>query len=256
MTTNIPLGNQTHQVLADLGLSQRQQLVYLALLTLGRASVQSIAAHADVERTSLYQVLQSLERLGLVGQQIVGKKRLFVAQDPEQLRTLLGRKQAALSEVLPEIKALWTASDVRPRVRYYEGIEGMRTVIDDTLTAPDGQLQGILSTEDLFATVGQRWMDKYVQRRIKAGIHLRVLRSPQKEVGEQWPTSQRDKRALRYTPDGMVFSMTMYVYGTKVALLSTRQENFGMLIESDEFATHQRNLFQALWQISRPTQTS
>ncbi len=46
----------------------------------------------------------------------------------------------------------------------------------------------------------------------------------------------------------------MYVYGNKVALLSTRQENFGMIIESDEFATHQRQLFEALWQISSPVE--
>lgn len=238
--------------LSQFGLSDRQQAIYLALLEVGAGSVATIAAQAKVERTGVYGALESLERLGLVAKQRVGTKQQWIAQNPKQLESILRQRQHTIKEVLPELQALWKTTDVRPRFQYFEGIDGMRTVLEDTLTTPNRELYGILSAEDLFATVGQRWMDQYVKRRIKGKIHLRVMRSPQKEVGEQWPTSTQDHRELRYTPEGMVFSMTMYVYGNKVVLLSTRQENFGMIIESDEFATQQRFLFEALWQISRP----
>lgn len=247
MTTDEQAG-----VLTQLGLNEREQAVYLALLEIGMGSAAQIAHNAELERTGVYGVLEALERLGLVGQQLVGKKRYFVAQNPQQLLTLLETRREALKAILPELKGRWRATDVRPRVRYYEGVEGMRTVLDDTLTSKDKELLGILSTEDLFTTVGQRWMDNYTKRRVKQRFHLRVVRSAQKEVGERWPTSAQEHRELRYTPEGMVFSMTMYVYGNKVALLSTRQENFGMIIESDELATHQHHLFEALWQISTP----
>jgi len=125
-------------------------------------------------------------------------------------------------------------------------------VIEDTLNSPDKQLKGILSAEDLFETLGERWMENYTQQRIKNGLSLKVIRSKAKEVGERWPTSKKDNRELRYTPSNMVFSMTMYVYGNKVALLSTRNENYGMIIEPDEFSTQQKQLFEALWQISQP----
>lgn len=237
--------------LTQLNFDPREQAIYLALLKLGTASVQEIAETASVERTGIYAILERFIAQGLVTETIVGKKRRFVAQDPKRLTELLREKQAALTEILPELQAIWTASDVRPRVRYYQGTEGMRSVIEDTIAGPKQELLGILSAEDLFATLGERWMENYTKQRVKQGFSLRVVRSEQKEVGERWPTSTKERRELRYAPPAMIFSMTMYIYGNKVAMLSTRHENFGMIIESDEFATHQRNLFEALWQVSR-----
>lgn len=240
-------------VLAQLHFDSREQAIYLALLKLGSASVAEIAETAGVERTGVYQVLERFIDQGLVTETIVGKKRRFVAQDPKRLTELLREKETALTEVLPELQALWATTDLRPRMRYYQGAEGMRTVIEDTIAGAKGELLGILSAEDLFATLGERWFENYTRERIKRGFSLRVVRSQQKEVGERWPTSAKERRELRYTPEKMIFSMTMYIYGNKVAILSTRHENFGLIIESDEFATHQHNLFEALWQVSTPT---
>ncbi len=151
--------------LAQVGLTDRQQAVYLALLEIGMGSAAQIAHNAGLERTSIYAVLDSLTSLGLIGEQMVGKKRRFVAYNPNRLRNLLKERQRLLQEMLPDLQALWTATDVRPRVRYYEGVTGMRTVLEDTLTSPAKELLGILSAADLFNTVGAQWMERYTQRR-------------------------------------------------------------------------------------------
>ncbi len=239
--------------LTDIGLDERAQKVYLALLELGVDSVQNIAKKAAVERTGVYGVLVELIRLGLVSETKVGKKRAFVAENPARLSQLAAERQKAVEGMLPALQSLWQATDVRPRMRYYEGREGMRSVIEDTLTAPDKQLLGILSAEDLYAAVGERWFEDYTKRRIKENFSLRVVRTQAKDLGERWPSSTTAKRELRYAPDGMVFSMTIYIYGNKVAILSTRKENFALVIESDEYAQTQRLLFEALWQISTKT---
>ncbi|GEM_PF-3348417 len=44
--------------------------------------------------------------------------------------------------------------------------------------------------------------------------------------------------------------MTTYLYDSKVGLISTQKENFGMIIESKEFYQTMNNLFESLWQIS------
>jgi sugar-specific transcriptional regulator TrmB len=251
MTTNF-----INQALKQIGLDERQQKVYLALLEIGLGSVQEIAEKARLERTGVYGILETLIGLGLVLETMIGKKRAFQAQDPARLLELLDERRSVVSEVLPELQSLWTATDVRPRTRYFEGSEGMRTVLLDTLTSPDRRLLGILSAEDLFGAVGERWFEDYTKRRIATGFCLRVIRSKQKEVGKRWPSSAQQRREVRYAPSAMVFSMTMYIYGNKVGLLSTRRENFGLIIESDEFATHQSQLFEALWQISQPGPTT
>jgi hypothetical protein len=73
-----------------------------------------------------------------------------------------------------------------------------------------------------------------------------------KDVHPFWSNSQADLRILRYAPENFRFSMTTYVYDDKVALISSRKENFAMTIESAEFAAMQTGLFETLWAVSHP----
>lgn len=99
---------------------------------------------------------------------------------------------------------------------------------------------------------GREFMETYISRRIQAGIGLRVIRSKPKDIQEYWPTNSQSLRELRYTPQDMIFTMTMYMYDNKVSLISSAKENFGVLIESEEFNQSIQHLFEALWQISTP----
>ena len=141
----------------------------------------------------------------------------------------------------------------RPRVRFYEGVEGIKTVFNDTLSVSDKLLRSILSVEDLYKTPGRKFMDNYVQQRINKKIKLRVIRSPIKEMGETWPSSTAEYRELRYAPRDFVFPMTMYIYDKKVAIIGTAQEMFGMIMESEDFYLTQKNLFEILWDVSKIT---
>src|SRR3990167_1777538 len=162
MTTNITPLNLT-----QIGLNDRQERVYLALLELGSGSVQMIDKKAGVERTGVYGVLRKLQNLGLIGETTLGKKRAFVAENPNRLLTLQEEKLAATHAILPDLQSLWQAPDIRPAVRYYEGIEGMRTVLTDTYASGINDLSGILSMTDLDQTVGARWMDQMVKQRVR-----------------------------------------------------------------------------------------
>ena len=113
-------------------------------------------------------------------------------------------------------------------------------------------LLGILSMSDLYEVPGRAWMDDNVRRRIEAGVTLRVVRSPTRDVHPYWSDNPADLRILRYAPDDFSFSMTTYIYDDKVALISSRKENFAMTIESPEFAAMQTGLFETLWAASRP----
>jgi HTH-type transcriptional regulator, sugar sensing transcriptional regulator len=53
-----------------------------------------------------------------------------------------------------------------------------------------------------------------------------------------------------------MFSMTMLVHDDIVSIVASRRENFGLTIESHEFAVMQRNLVETLWSISTPDDDS
>jgi sugar-specific transcriptional regulator TrmB len=237
------------QVLEQIGLHETEARFYLAALELGQASVRDIAAKAGISRTNAYDVFSRLLQQRLVTQVGAAASRtmLVAAEPPDQLTELLDARRRRLEILLPELRSLHNRAGGKPRVRFYQGPEGIKVVLNDTLAARDKMLLGILSMRDLFVVPGRAWMDDLVRRRIEAGVFLRVIRSPVKDIANVWPQSAGDLRDVRFTSADFVFTMTSYIYDNKVAIISSQRENFGMTIESEEFAMMQRNLFEVFW---------
>src|SRR3989338_2635126 len=238
------------QTLAQFGFTHNQTKVYLALLELGEAKVQEIAKKARILRTTTYEVLEQLKQIGLISMYHRGNVRLYMAEPPRKLTHILESKQQAVQAALPELESLYNVGDFKPKIRYYEGLEGYKTVYEDTLTVSSKQLCGILSMQDLIDTLGETYMDNHIKQRVTARINLKVIRSESKEAKPIWQNSKEELRTLRYAPDGFVFPLTMYIYDNKVSLMSSRRENFGLIIESREFMQTQKALFEILWKAS------
>lgn len=233
------------------GLEDKKARVYLALLEMGQAKAHEIAHKAKISRPTTYDILEKLATDGLVGAYEKHKIRYYIANDPERIKRNLLDKQRSLENLLPELRSIYNSLTSKPKIAFYEGVEGIETVFEETINARNKNLRGILSMYDLFKIPGKRYMDDYVKRRVQLGYNLQVIRSRPKEVAETWPTSHEEFRELRYAPEPMVFDMTMYLYDNKVGLISTVKENFGMIIESQEYSRTMGYLFQALWQVSR-----
>lgn len=239
------------QILKDFGLGPKKSSVYLAALQVGSGTAQEIARKAGIPRTTAHEILQSLKLAGLVNFSTRGRTQIYTAEKPTKLRQILLDRQSKLERAMPELLSLYKSDGARPSVRVYEGAEGVKTVFEDTLTASNKKLYGILSMEDLYDVPGKRYMDDYVRRRISAGIQLHVLRSQVKEIEETWPTSAEELRQMRYTPKGYVFPMTVYLYDQKVALIGAEREQFGMIVESNDFYLTIKQLFDIMWEVSR-----
>jgi sugar-specific transcriptional regulator TrmB len=246
------MGIEEH--LTRIGIEGTEARFYLAALELGQAPIRQIARKAGIGRTNAYDVLARLVHRGLVTQvpRSGDRKNYVVAEDPARLVRMLDEQRTSVDAVLPELRSIYNNSTVKPRVQFYEGVEGIKHVLDDTLLCRSKRLLGILSMGDLFNVPGRAAMQDYVQRRIAAGVALKVVRSREKDVGDIWPTRTEDHRELRYAPAGMVFDMTMYIYDETVSIISSRRENFGMTIQSSELARMQAHLFMVLWRTSVP----
>ena len=213
------------RALEEFGLAKSKATVYLAALAVGSGSTQEIANKANLPRTTVHEILQRLLPMGLVGFVNKGRTRVYHAEPPEKLKNLLQEKERKLEKVLPELRSLYNISDTKPKVRFYEGIEGIKMVFEDTLTTKERLLRGILSMADLYTLPGRSFMNHYVEKRIQAGIQLHVIRSEIKDVEETWPTSDKEKRELHYAPKEMTFPMTIYLYDNKVGIIGTEKKH-------------------------------
>jgi HTH-type transcriptional regulator, sugar sensing transcriptional regulator len=240
--------------LAQIGISGKPARFYLAALEFGQAPVHELAEKAGISRTTAYDVLARLARDGLVSRLEKDGRYHVAVEDPARLVGVLDDRRRMVEALLPELRSRYNRSGVKPRIRFYEGRDGINAVLHDTLECRSKRLYGILSMRDLLEVPGKGEMEKYIAQRIARGIHLRVVRSQEKEAGRAlWPTSARELRELRYAPGGAVFTMTTWTYDEKVSIISSRREHFGMIIESPEFSALMTNLFAVLWDVSTPT---
>lgn len=241
--------------LARLGITGTLSKLYIAAIELGEATIADVAARAGLVRTTAYNALVRLEEEGLVVLQERSGRRYVIAEDPRVLIDRLDSRRQMLDEVMPQLRSFYNRIKGKPQIRFHEGEEGIRTALWDCLTVKGEPkvLRGILSMHELMETPGLEEMNRFIEARAQRGIELKVIRSEDREVDQIWPTSASHLRELRYAPSTITFPMTTFIYDDRVCLISSRNENYGLIIESEEFATMQRALFDTTWAQSTPT---
>ena len=239
--------------LGELGLDEKEQRFYLAALQMGSATVTDIATRAGISRTNGYDLLQRLERRGLLSQVQERGARRVVAEDPNVLLETWERTRGLLDSLVPELKSIFNGGLRKPRVRYYEGDTGIRRTLWATLDCQNGPLCGILSMHELLEVPGRKEMKRFIRARVKRKLGLKVLRSHSREIAAIWPTSVAENRELRYVPTAFDFGTTMFIYDNTVSYISSKRESYGLVIESEEHAQLHRGMFEALWAVSRPS---
>lgn len=124
--------------LEEIGLSDKEAAVYLALLQYDSATPSEIAEKTDIKRSTVYVVLESLEKKGLASEATEGKTLRYQAAPPERLETYVEREKLKYEEraerirdIVPQIKAVQRETGVRPLVKYYEGANGIISSLEE-----------------------------------------------------------------------------------------------------------------------------
>lgn len=238
--------------LSSIGFSEKEVAVYLALLELGKGTVSHIARKAGINRTTGYDILDSLTQKGLASVSGKEPKQEYAAESPEAIELFIAseiKKQhealkLAQDTLVPELKSLHNVAG-RPRVRFYEGTEGMQQVYEDTLTAHE-PIRAYATVDDMHAAL-PNYFPKYYKRRAGAGIAIRAI-IPYTEVGLERATHDKDEsRESAFVPkDTFYFSPEINIYDNKVMIASWR-EKLGIIIESAEIADAMKKIYELSW---------
>jgi len=233
--------------LQQLDLAGKKADVYLACLELGASSVIEIAKKAGIKRTTAYDILLDLMQKGLVSQTTKGKKRLFVGEDPEKIKKDLQGKEKLFSEILPQLKSVYNVRGVKPKIRFYEGVEGLKKTYNDTLKYTGEML--VFASEDVVKILGLDWANNYMAKRTKNNLRVRAI-MPSSEILMK-DIIPRDREFIRTSklidPKKYPFSMEINIYGhSKVSLMSSK-EQLGITIESTEIYNTMKLIFELIW---------
>jgi len=230
-------------VLRELGLSEKEIKVYLTLLGLGQSTVNAVAKRSELNRVTCYDILRYLKEKGLVGYVIKSGVRYFEAAEPQKLLGDLHEKEQKLKSVLPELEALKKAVKEKPSLELFEGLAGIKTVVEDVLKE---KKESWFIADPNFIDALQYYFPHFIKKKRKLGLFSKVITLDCKRMRTYKKKSPKKYVDLRFIKERL--PTTKIIYGNKVAILTFEKENsVGVILENKQIADAERKLFNLLW---------
>lgn len=239
--------------LKKIGLNEKEAKIYLTLSELGPTSVRMLAKATGVNRGTAYDVLKSLQAMGVVSYYHKATKQYFAAEDPNKLVEAAEKKIKDLAEIkkniinlLPELRSLQNKAGAKPVVKYYEGYQGVKTILQDVLEATDTDKEVIKKYYVFSASSIRPYLyqafQQFTVERVKRGIAVDVIAIG--EGGEEAMLSQR-----KWLTKNEGSPTYILIYADKVAMISVNKEKepLGLIIEDKALFKTQLQLFNFIW---------
>jgi sugar-specific transcriptional regulator TrmB len=234
--------------LQEIGLQDKEAKVYLAALELGQSTVQKIAQKAEIKRPTTYFIIEGLMSRGLVSSFYQGKKQYFVAENPERLMEMLekekqeiGLRQERFKALLPQLASINNRHKDKPVVKYYEGKDGIMSMVEEYMKASRGQEAYLAYSRDVVDAVFKpEELEAINRHRLDNKIRTRAIYSWKK--GDL--PSDQDSDKVKVSDGAFPFSCDIAIYTDKVRIASLKDRLVGVLIEDKEIAKTLQSIFK------------
>ncbi len=237
--------------LEDAGLSDKEAKVYLSLITVDRDTVVGLANKTKIKRPTVYTILDSLQKKGLVAEVDESGKKKYVAEAPERLTGYIERKALSLNElkerfvvdVIPQIKTFQRENSEKPVVKYFSGKDGVLSAATDFFDYKDGdkELVYIVYSKDLVdQLIKPEESSRYKKPRVSNKIKAKVLYNWSK--GEKSSDDLADR--LKVDESKYPFDADITIYKNKVRITMLNNSFSGIYIESKDLAETLKSLFK------------
>ncbi|MEK6938524.1 MAG: helix-turn-helix domain-containing protein [Nanoarchaeota archaeon] len=246
---------ELYKILIDMGFTEGESKVYLALLTLGESKVGSIIKNSGISRSKVYDILEKLkskkvvskiEKMGLLYYQALPPQSLLnVVNDKEDK---IKQEKEILQKVLPQFSSLNPKQKLN--VVIYEGFDGFKAMINRTieeLTSKDVYLaMGISETTEAMRHYARKVYETQKIKKFKA-------RSIFEEKGVHKIEERRNPwHEIRVLPKGWETPSLFTIYGDTIGIHMGEEENIvSVVIINKQIAQSFKSTFEAMWKISK-----
>jgi len=238
-----------------IGLSDKEAEVYETLLRVGPASIPKLLETTPYKRGDMYNILHGLESWGLVEVSKDGKKT-YTPAHPQRLEELLAEQHKEVEQAkktagqaIPALASMFRLISGKPGVRFFEGIEGLKEIYQDTL-AEAGNIYAFLSPAVIEPSLKQ-WLDRvYLRRRVEKGIRAKVIAPSAAGTKEYHSLDEKNLRETRIVPhDQFPMDIEIDIYGKqKIAFISFgRSELIGFVVDSPAIHATMKSIFKLSW---------
>jgi len=238
--------------LQNMGLSAEEAKVYLATLEIGGGPVSVIAKRAGVQRVGCYHTIENLLEKRLLSQYSKNNNKCFAAEDPSQIKKIAEEKVEMANKLLPQLFSLQNSQGFKPKIRFYEGKDGVERVFTESLDA-QGEILRFSNLETL-THFFPKFFTELTEKKLKKGIKTRFL-SPNtlKQVSELESFFPKDFdrnlfEVLLVNKNQFLFENEILIFNNSVGIISLeKDELLGLIVESPSFAKSMKAVFDLAW---------
>jgi sugar-specific transcriptional regulator TrmB len=114
--------------LVNIGLSEKEAIVYIALNKLGEATAYKVSKKTQLKEPTVYVVLESLKNKDLVLSVLDSKKKVFISVELDRYLSNLHESLITARKVSDDLKNKRN-KDEKPKVIFFDGIDEVRKAV-------------------------------------------------------------------------------------------------------------------------------
>jgi len=245
------------QVLSQIGLTQTEIKAYMALLELGESKSGQILQKSGLNSGKIYEILDSLQKKGLVSYIIKSGVKYFSPADPKRVLDYLEEKKETLvkqeqdyKNILPDLLKKISFFKPETKIEIFTGFKGMKTAYAKELEFPIGSeiyVVGVTHPAHYPSQVTKYFINHHYPQREKRKYKIKRLLC--EEARKEKDYAEKTAK-IRYLPYGSMITINVIANLSIIGMYA--EEMIFISIESQQVADNFRNQFDLLWKIAKP----
>ena len=239
------------KILIKNGFTLKEAKVYLSILEYGQATMSMIARKTQLERPTVYDIVSRLENKGFASTlKTKGIKQVTVTP-PNLIIESIKNSLNQAEKILPDLMEMAYRSPIKPRIKFYEGMKGMKQVLSEySLSHEETYVFSDYSTypKEVLQFIYIEIIPERIRR--NSPTQMLIVNNPQHiDVKKNEKKYHQEHRLVNF-PDGKgLENLEILLWENKIGFLSFgNNEMFGMIIESKSISQMLKNIHALIWQ--------
>ncbi len=249
--------------LREIGLSEKEALVYASLIASGGNYPSKIASETKLNRSTVYKILLDLSVKGLVNEIEKKNKLFYQVERPDRLLryvksqiTKANDHFEAAEKLIPDFEGMFAAFTNKPRVLYFEGKEGILSLYEDMIAGTEKyEMLAFSNAAELEQVFPEKFFENFRRKKEKIGITTRAI-APDTEKDQSYNErffagyTKEVIPVIRHVPAAeFPYKGEITIYGgKKVSIVDLKKEHLtGVLIEDETIHNLMRMIFEMSW---------
>lgn len=231
--------------LKDLGLSEPEAQIYLALIKLGGSVASVVAKETGLKRTTAYPILKALANKGFVTIYFRKNKRFYYAEKPHRVINYFSKKLEAFEQIIPLMESLEKKQTQSLGLRFIETKEELENFYRDILIEYKNKQYCIIGSASGWEGVDPPFFIQFRKDRGNAKIKTRLLLTADSRTIN--PPESELLRDWRYLPEKYTFKSTIDIYDDKILVSTPELSSLAVVIAVPAMVDIFKSVFEILW---------